>query len=170
MTKLGFLRTISCLTVFVVLASCTTDENPTTLQGEPLVSGADPDAVVRTIDLPDYPAVFLVHEKGAVNIGIFQPETGSPVLQLRDDNNDGIFDLLTYSALSEAGEVLVNVEDWGMDGQPDLILNHQDSSASVFVDGSWHEVDGIGTRDVTVLLDGKRVALKEIVTTLGRPK
>jgi hypothetical protein len=107
------------------MASCTTDENPATFQGEPLIAGADPEAVVRTIDLPDYPAVFLLHEKGAVNIGIFQPKTGSPVLQLRDDN---------------------------------------------YVDGSWHEVEGIGTQDVTVLLDGKRVALKEIVTTLGRPK
>lgn len=169
MTKLGLLTTVSCSIAFAVLASCTIDENPATFQGEPVSSGGDTGVVFRTIDLPDYPAVSLVHEKGAVGIGIFQPETGSPVLQLRDDDNDGIFDLLTYSALSETGEVLVDVEDWGMDGQPDFIHNYQDSSASVFVNGSWYEVDGIGTRDVTVLLDGERVALKELVTTLGRP-
>jgi hypothetical protein len=134
------------------------------------MSGSDPNAVVRTIDEPDYPAVLLTHENGVVGIGIFQSETGSPVLTLRDDNNDGVFDLLTYYALSGSGESLVDVEDYGMDGQPDLILNHKIPSASVFVDGRWYEAEGVGTDSVTVEIAGKRVSLKDVVAELRAPK
>ncbi len=85
---------------------------------------------------------------------------------MRDDDNDGVFDLLTYSALSESGQTLVDVEDYGMDGQPDFILNYEDSTASVFVDGRWHDVEGIGTDSVTVLLNGEQIPLSEVVTDL----
>lgn len=156
--------------MLLVLASCTARQNPTTFQNEPLISGADPNAIVRTIDEPDYPAIMLTHENGVVGIGIFQPETGRPVLTLRDDNNDGVFDLLRYSALSESGESLVEVEDYGMDGQPDLILNYQDKTASVFVDGDWHTVDGVTTNGATVLLDDERVSLSEVLNALRQPK
>lgn len=105
-----------------------------------------------------------------MGVGIFQPETGSLDLTLRDDNNDGVFDLLTYSTLSESGKSLVDVDDCGMDGQPDWILNYQDKTASVFVDGHWHSVDGIATNDATVLLNGKRVPLAEVLGTIRQPK
>ena len=154
----------------LVLASCTAKENPTTFQNEPLISGADPNAMMRTIDEPDYPAVMLTHENGVVGIGIFQPKTGRPFLTLRDDNNDGVFDLLRYSALSESGESLVEVEDYGMDGQPDLILNYQGKTASVFVDGDWHTVDGVTTNGATVLLDDERVSLAEVLNALRQSK
>ena len=163
---MGKSKSVCALLAPVVLTSCTANENPTTFQNEPLISGSDPNAVVRTIDEPDYPAVLLTHENGVVGVGIFQPETGSPVLTLRDDNNDGVFDLLTYSALSESGESLVDVDDYGMDGQPDLILNYQDKTASVFVEGHWHSVDGVATNDATVLLNDKRVSLAEVLNTI----
>jgi hypothetical protein len=167
---MGKSKTLCSLLALVVFAACTADENPTTFQNEPLILGSDPNAVVRTIDEPDYPAVLLTHENGVVGVSIFQPETGSPVLTLRDDNNDGVFDLLTYSALSESGESLVDVDDYGMDGQPDFILNYQDKTASVFVDGHWHSVDGVATKDTTVLLNGKRVSLAEVLNTIRQPK
>ena len=160
------LKTTFYLAVITILASCTGKNSPDTFQGEPLTAGSGPNAVLHTIDDPDYPAVLLTHEKGSVGIGVFQAETGSPVLTLRDDDNDGVFDLLTYSALSKSGETLVDVEDYGMDGQPDLILNHEDSTASVSVADKWHGVDGVGTDSVTVLLDGERVPLKEIIIEL----
>ena len=163
---MGKSKAVIALLVPVLLVSCTGDENPTTFQNEPLISGLDPNAVVRTIDEPDYPSVLLTNENGAVGVGIFQPETGSPVLTLRDDNNDGVFDLLTYSALSASGESLVDVDDYGMDGQPDLILNYEDKTASVFVDGQWHSVDGVATNDATVLLNDKRVSLAEVLNTI----
>ena len=152
-----------------MLVSCAGDDQPTTFQGEALASGSESNSVGLTIDDARYPSVLLTQENGAVSLGVFQKETGSPVLTLRDADNDGVFDLLTYSSLSESGETLIDVEDYGMDGQPDFILNYQDSSAIVFVDGKWHEVDGVGTDDVTVLIGNERVALKDVITTLGRP-
>ena len=148
------------------LTSCSVEDTPETLQGEPLVAGGDPEAVVLTIDDERFPAVFLSDENGSVNLGVYQVRTGSPALTIRDADNDGVFDRLTYSALSASGETLVDVEDYGMDGQPDFILNHQVPSASVFIDGTWYEADGVGTDSVTVEIDGKRVSLKEVVAEL----
>ena len=169
MKPIEFLTTILGLVASVVLASCTGGDPPTTFQGEALFAGSDPNAVILTIDDARYPSVALTQEHGAVSIGVFQKETGSPVLTLRDANNDGVFDLLTYSSLSESGETLVDVEDYGMDGQPDFILNYQESSAAVYVDGEWHNVDGVGTDQVTVLIGNERVTLKDVLTKLGRP-
>ena len=148
------------------LCSCMGEDRPTSFQGEPIVKGGDPHAVVLTIDDPAYPAVLLTYEKGAVGIGIFQPRTGSPVLTLRDDNNDGVFDLLTYTALSDTGEALIEVVDYGMDGQPDFILNLRESNATVYVDGTWHPVAGVGTDDVTVEINGQIRSLVEVVPKL----
>gem|GEM_PF-3681473 len=157
------------ITASLMLASCAGDDQPTTFQGGALVSGSDSNSVVLTIDDARYPAVALIEEHGVVGLGVFQKETGSPVLTLRDADNDGVFDLLTYSSLSASGESLVDVEDYGMDGQPDFILNHQESSASVFVDGQWHDVDGVGTDQVSVMIGTERVALRDVLAGLGRP-
>lgn len=97
------IRTFTSISVVVALTSCNANDSPETLQGEPVIAGSDPNAFVRTIDESDYPAVVLTAEKGAVGIGVFQPQTGGPVLTMRDDDSDGVFDLLTYSALSESG-------------------------------------------------------------------
>ena len=164
----ALLRVLSCVAALVTLASCTDKTNTDTFQGEPLIQASAPDAVVHTIDDPRYPAVLLTHEKGAVGIGIFQPVTRSPVLTLRDDDNDGVFDLLTYSALSKSGESQVDVEDYGMDGQPDFILNHEKSTASVFVDGEWHEVIGVGTHSATVLLNGEQIPLDAVMSRIRK--
>ena len=163
------LKVIFCIAASMMLVSCTGDDHPTTFRGEALVSGSDSNAVVLTIDDARYPSVLLSQEHGAVALGVFQKQTGSPALTLRDADNDGVFDLLTYSALSASGELLVDVEDYGMDGQPDFILDHQKSSASVFVDGEWHNVDGVGTDQVSVVIDNERVALKDVLAKLGRP-
>lgn len=162
------IRSIAWFTAAVALTSCTGKSDPESFQGDPLIASADPNAVVHTIDDSDYPAVLLTAEKGAVGIGIFQSRTGSPAVTLRDADNDGVFDLLTYSALSESGENLVDVEDYGMDGQPDFILDHKAQSARVFVNGMWHEVDGVGTQSVTVDIEGNEFSLDEVLTALGR--
>lgn len=169
MKSIELLKVIVGITASMMLASCTGDDRPTTFQGETLVSGSDSNSVVLTIDDARYPSVALSQEHGVVGLGVFQKQTGSPVLTLRDADNDGVFDLLTYSSLSASGELLVDVEDYGMDGQPDFILNHQESSASVFVDGEWHNVDGVGTDQVSVMIGNERVALKDVLEKLGRP-
>jgi len=163
------LKLIICIAASMMLASCTGDDQPTTFRGEALMSGSDSNAVILTIDDARYPSVLLSQEHGVVALGVFQKQTGSPALTLRDADNDGVFDLLTYSSLSASGELLVDVEDYGMDGQPDFILNHQESSASVFVDGEWHNVDGVGTDQVSVMIGNERVALKDVLAKIGRP-
>jgi hypothetical protein len=107
-------------------------------------------------------------ERGKISVGVFQAGTCSPYLQLGDRDADGVFDLLTYSALSEDGENLVDVEDYGMNGQPDFILNHAASTASVFYHGTWYSVDGIGGGSPSVEIDGERRSLKEVLDEIGR--
>ncbi len=66
--------------------------------------------------LPNMPNVLVSSVNGKTGVGIFQANTGQPYLTLGD--TDGVFDMLTYSSLSADGELLDDVEDYGMDGQP----------------------------------------------------
>ncbi|MEO0423004.1 MAG: hypothetical protein AAF184_11745 [Pseudomonadota bacterium] len=141
---------------------------PQTFQGEHL-RGGQPGEVALTIDAPRFPSVLLTHANGSLNLGVFQAGTHAPILTLRDHDNDGVVDLLTYSAVSADGEPLVDVEDYGMDGQPDFIFNRQAGSAQVYFRGRWHEVDGVGTGVASVEVDGARLPLKEIMGEIGRP-
>ena len=121
------------------------------------------------IEISLVPTVFLRSDGNSTGLAIFQSKTGAPYLTVTDSDNDGIFDLLTYSSLSEDGEALVDVEDYGMDGQPDFILRNTDSSASVFYEGRWLPVNGIGSgRNATVLVNGKERDLAEVLAEVGR--
>ena len=158
------------LVLLLLSAACSRQDDTVTLCGEPIQHGGDPDAVSATIDHPQLPAVIVGSENGKVGIGVFQAGSCAPYLQLGDSNADGVFDFLTYSALSPAGETLVDVEDYGMDGQPDFILNHTDSTAAVFYQGAWYPVDGLGTSgdEPSVTIDGQRRALASVLEEIGR--
>ncbi len=93
------------------------------LQGDPILGGSDPDAVTDVIDLPGLPTALLTSAKGKTGLAVFQAKTGEPYLTLGDTDGDGVFDMLVYFSLSADGETLATVEDYGMDGQPDFILN-----------------------------------------------
>ncbi len=161
---------VFALVAVVVLVSCESTEYAPTLNGNPVIKGGDPNAVYDTIDLPDLPTVSLTSENGKVGLGVFQAKTGIPYLTLGDADNDGVFDLLTYSSLSVDGELLVKVEDYGMDGQPDFIVNFRESSASVFYNGTWLAVTGIGLggQPPTVDIDGDIRPLDEVLVEIGR--
>lgn len=143
---------------------------PETFQGELILAGADPDAVSDTIDLPNLPSVSVSSVNGKTGVGIFQANTGQPYLTLGDTDSDGVFDMLTYSSLSADGEVLVDVEDYGMDGQPDFILNFKDNSASVFYNGVWLPVSGVGLEPpgATVEIEGENRPLNDVLAEIGR--
>ena len=152
--------------IFVLIATlgtvaCAPPDEVKTLGGVSIMKGGNPDAVVDTIDVEGLPGVFLSNENGEVRIGVFQAKTGVPYLQLLDSDHDGAFDLLTYSSISAEGELLVDVHDYGMDGQPDFILNYKENTASVFYENSWYEVIGMSTgQRPTVTIHGTSRQLK----------
>ena len=153
----------------IMVCGCGGNDNAQTFQGEPVLGRDGVNVVTDKIDRAGLPAVFLTSTEGNVELGVFQAETGKPYLTLRDSDGDGVFDLLTYSTLSESGEVLVEVEDYGMDGQPDLILNHTEKKASVFYQSSWHEVSGVGTdQPASIEIDGQSLLLEDVLDEVGR--
>ena len=143
---------------------------PQTFQSEPTLGGPDPDVVADAIELPGMPTVLLQSHKGKIGLVVFQANTGAPYLSLGDTDSDGVFDMLTYSSLSADGELLIEVEDYGMDGQPDFILNFEENSGSVYYDGAWREVRGLGppTRRGMVEIEGEVRFLDDVLAEIGR--
>lgn len=160
------MKKIAILLSILGLASCISQHSPRTFQGEPL-SGSDLNSVAHTIDAPGYPSVLLSAGRGEHSLGIFQAMTHQPYVTMLDSNGDGVFDLLTYSVLSKDGEILYEVEDYGMDGQADLKIDHINSIAKVFYEGTWHEAKFAGPNTV-VVIDGGSVPLHELVNEIRR--
>ena len=157
------------IVVLLVSYGCGGTDKGETFQGESVLGEGSGTLVIDKIDRAGLPAVLLTSTEAKVDLGIFQAQTGQPFLTLRDSDNDGVFDLLTYSSLSVTGEVLVVVEDYGMDGQPNLIMNHREKKASVFYQGTWHEVIGVGSgQAASIVIDGKSLLLKDILDEAGR--
>lgn len=146
------------------------DSRPQTFQGDPILGGSDSGVVTDVIDLPGLPTALLTSAKGKTGLAVFQANTGEPYLTLGDTDGDGVFDMLVYYSLSAGGETLATVEDYGMDGQPDFILNFEDNTGSVFYEGSWREVHDLGpnTPSATVEIDGEVRLLKDVLTEIGR--
>ncbi|MDJ0710461.1 MAG: hypothetical protein QNJ14_08730 [Woeseiaceae bacterium] len=146
------------------------ESRPQTFQGDTFSAGSDPDVVTDAIDLPGLPAVLLVSAKGNTSLAVFQANTGEPYVTFGDTDSDGVFDMLMYFSLSADGEMLALVEDYGMDGQPDFILNFQNSTGSVFYEGSWRKVRDLGweTPSATIDIDGENRLLHEVLTEIGR--
>lgn len=135
----------------------------------PIVAAAEP--AVYQIDADDAPHVFVTigeESQNSAGIGIFQRTTGKPYLTLRDNDGDGVFDLLTYSVLNSEGERIMEVEDYGMNGQADFKVNYQSGRASVFYEGQWRETSG-PKQDRYVVVDGTSIPLTEVLSEIGRP-
>lgn len=147
-----------------------TDSRPQTSQSDPILFGSGSGVVAEMIDLPGLPTALLTSVKGNIGLAVFQANTGEPYVTLGDTDGDGVFDMLVYYSLSVGGETLAAVEDYGMDGQPDFILNFEDNTGSVFYDGSWREVHDLGpnTPNATVEIDGEDRLLRDVLTEIGR--
>jgi hypothetical protein len=154
------------------MVGCThySDSRPQSFQGDPVLVGSDPDVVTDVIDLPGLPTALLTSAKGKTGLAVFQANTGEPYVTLGDMDGDGVFDMLVYYSLSAVGETLATVEDYGMDGQPDFILNFEDNTGSVFYDGSWRDVRDLGPKSpsATVEIDGEDRLLSDVLTEIGR--
>ena len=140
-----------------------TDSRPQTPQGNPTLVGSESSVDTDMIDLPGLPTALLTSAKGKIGLAVYQANTGEPYVTLGDTDGDGVFDMLVYYSLSA-------VEDYGMDGQPDFILNFEDNTGSVFYDGSWREVHDLGpnTPNATVEIDGEDQLLHDVLTKIGR--
>ena len=159
---------VSLCCAVLLTGACTVQDHAPSLCGESVMRGSDRAGRVETIDTPELPGVFVTSEHGKVSVGVYQAGTCAPYLTLGDRDADGVFDLLTYSALSDDGRVLVEVEDYGMDGQPDFILNFAESSASVYYRGTWYAVDGVGKGSSSVRIDGQPRPLTDVLAEIGR--
>ena len=127
-----------------------------------------------SIDEPSLPSVILTRSGNSIGIGIFQQQTGVPIATFKDDDGDGVFDFIQYSALSVEGYSSATVEDFNMDGSPDFVLYLRDGkpAAKVAIGDEWIDVNGVGTGSPpspTVEIDGETKSLEEVLKTLGRP-
>ena len=69
----------------------------------------------------------------------------------------------------EEEEVISEVEDYGMDGQPDFIVDYQTNSGSIFYLGAWRDVSGLGGGGTpTIEVDGERREIEDVLAELGR--
>ena len=155
--------------VFILFAFAGCGPRPETPAADDLSPSKVEGTVFERIERPGLPSLHLTAEDGKVGVGIFQAGTGRPYLTLGDTDNDGVFDMLTYSSLNAGGKVLAVVEDFGMDGQPDLIINFEESTGSIYYDGKWRPILGIGTgKSSYIEIDGTTRGLDEVVSELGR--
>ena len=156
--------------VGLILISCASaQDTPSTFQGEPIVHGSDPNAILRTIDDPELFSVWSSLDDGKTRLGVFQKTSGQPYLQLLDMDSDGIVDLLAYQVLDADGRLLKAIEDFGMDGQIDFIVDFLEQSIQVFYRGQWNE--GVRREGRTgILVDGDWVALEAVLSELGRDR
>jgi len=152
----------------ILLAGCSFNTTPQTFGGEEIIQAGSKDTFIETIDHPDYPSVLLSSDHKSIAVGIYQAKTGQPYAVFSDKNGDGVFDLLTYSLLSQDGELLVEIEDYGMDGQADFRIDFKNSTASVYYKGKWRNVEGIGTEKRTVTLEKQVLPLEAVLEEIGR--
>lgn len=121
---------------------------------------------MQTIEVDSLPSIYAIAEDG-VGVSVFQRGTGKPYLSLRDTDDDGVFDYLEYNVLDADGNLLRTVEDYGFDGQADLILDYVERSGRVFLDGVWLAIDGVDTgRVATVDVDGETRSLEAVIKEL----
>ncbi|MUH72058.1 hypothetical protein [Psychrosphaera haliotis] len=105
--------------------------------------------------------------KNSYGAAIFQKNSGQPYVSVNDTDGDGVLDFLTYSVLNVEGELILSVEDFGMDGQADFKLNFVTDEAWVFWESEWRKVIGANSERY-IVVDDQRIILKSALERLGR--
>ncbi|MGS2723625.1 hypothetical protein ACVBEJ_07745 [Porticoccus sp. GXU_MW_L64] len=122
--------------------------------------------VTHIIGNKNTPDVYMTvdgESKGSASIGIYQRNTDKPYVTLADIDGDGVFDLLSYSVLDKNGGHIMEVEDYGMDGQVDFKTNMFSGAASIYIGGQWYESVGSTDEDRYFLIGKKKVLVREAV-------
>ncbi|QQX81022.1 hypothetical protein JK628_03885 [Shewanella sp. KX20019] len=115
---------------------------------------------------PDMPSVGVSLDGGGSKesgVGVFQKGTGEPYASFVDKDGDGVFDLLMYSALDRNGKRLLEVEDYGMDGQADFKLNLETGVASIYFEGQWYQSIAEVAKDKYFLINNEKVSIRVAV-------
>ena len=93
-------------------------------------------------------------------IGVFDGETGTPIISFGDRDGDGRVDILDYTVLNEDGEEILSVTDYEFDGQPDLRIHWQESYFEIWHVDRWYRVTEQGERR-GILMGDEFVELKQ---------
>lgn len=82
-------------------------------------------------------------------------ESGIPVVDVHDSDNDGVFDAIAYSVLHDDRWDEITVRDRGLDGQPDTRTRYRADPHEwwLWIEGGWSETPRLGS--MQVLVDGK---------------
>ena len=105
--------------------------------------------------------------KNSNGAAIFQKKSGQPYVSVNDTDGDGVLDFLTYSVLNAEGELILSVEDFGMDGQADFKLNFLTGEAWVFWENEWRQAIGSNSERY-IVVNEQRITLKDALDRLGR--
>lgn len=73
-------------------------------------------------------------------VGVFDRNTGKPLLSFGDRDGDGRIDILDYNVLDENGEQILSVTDYEFDGQPDLRVHWKEGYFEIRHAGQWYRV------------------------------
>ncbi|UTW45030.1 hypothetical protein KFE80_11685 [bacterium SCSIO 12696] len=119
--------------------------------------------VIGNKNTPDVYMTVDAESSGSTSIGIYQRTTDKPYVTLADINGDGVFDLLSYSVLDKNGGHIMEVEDYGMDGQADFKTNMFSGAASIHINGEWYQSVGSTDEDRYFLIGKKKVLVREAV-------
>ncbi|MCV6605800.1 MAG: hypothetical protein OIF34_10875 [Porticoccaceae bacterium] len=122
--------------------------------------------VTHIIGNENTPDVYMTvdgESEGSASIGIYQRTTDKPYITVADIDGDGVFDLLSYSVLDKNGGHIMEVEDYGMDGQADFKTNMFSGAASIHINGKWYESVGSTDEDRYFLIGKKKVLVREAV-------
>jgi len=88
------------------------------------------------------------------SVGIFAGPKGGPILVAADNDGDGSLDFLSYSVLDEAGESVLEVDDYGADGQADLRLHFRERYNELWHADRWYRVEKRDGRQ-GIVVDGE---------------
>lgn len=67
-------------------------------------------------------------------------KTGRMALTAGDSDGDGHLDQLRYTAVDKAGHPVVEVTDFGMDGQADFRMYFDKRPAQLWYEGKWRDI------------------------------
>lgn len=77
-------------------------------------------------------------------VGIFHRDSKTPMVSLGDTTGDGQIDALSYTVVNEQGAAVVDVVDYGADGQADMRVHYGEGLVELWYNERWYDVEKRG--------------------------